>query len=106
MTLRCLIRQFLKQPSTRAFLIEFLKGLEAAVPPPENCHHAITFARYGEWDALALQVNIGGKFRCFFINDEDIDRGPESTIAAVVEILNRPNDGNTNVVIGTGPYPA
>lgn len=91
----------------RKFLIEVLKGLEAAVPPPENCHHAITFARYGgEHDALALQVNHGGRFRCFFINDDDIERGPGWIIAAIVEIFNRPPEENTQFGVAIGQYTA
>lgn len=58
-------------------LIELLKKIESAIPPPEKCHHALTFAQYGSdeagWeDKLCLQVNIGGKFQQFFLDDEDL----------------------------------
>lgn len=60
----------------RESLLTFLRGLEIAVPPPPNCHHALTFARYGSdevgWvDKLALQINHEGKFYCFFMDEGD-----------------------------------
>jgi hypothetical protein len=60
----------------RQQLIDLLKTLESAVPPPPNCHHAITFARYGSdeagWvDKLALQVNYCGEFYCYFLDEGD-----------------------------------
>lgn len=63
--------------NTRKLLIDLLKGLEKAVPPPPRCHHAITFAQYGSdtegWqDRLALQVNHEGRFHCFFLDDRDL----------------------------------
>ena len=76
----------------RQFLVDVLKGLEAAIPPSKNGHHAITFARYGSdeagWnDKLALQINDNGIFRCFFLDEDDLDRMPEQIIAEVKAIL-------------------
>ena len=61
----------------RNYLIEFLKMLEAAIPPPVNCHHALTYAQYGSdadgWqDKLALQINLLGDFHCFFFDEDDL----------------------------------
>jgi hypothetical protein len=82
----------------RTFLLLFLKSLEAAIPPPENCHHAITFARFGSdaagWqDRLALQVNRADVFYCLFIDDEDFSRGVGSLVELVVEQLSLPMEG-------------
>lgn len=60
----------------RELLIDFLKRLEAMIPPPPHCHHVITYAQYGSdaagWeDRLSLQVNLSGKFYCFFIDETD-----------------------------------
>lgn len=76
-------------------LIDLLKGLEAEVPPPPRCHHAITYAKYdsdeaGWTDKLALQVYYNGKFFCFFIDDDDLADNLQRTIAFVKESLASP----------------
>jgi hypothetical protein len=73
-------------------LIEFLKQLEAAWPPPENTHHALMYAQFGSdeagWsDRLALQVFKAGRFQCFFLEDADLDK-PAETLAVILSILN------------------
>lgn len=92
----------------RQFLIKFLKELEAAIPPPENCHHAITFARFGSdvagWhDKLALQVNSGGVFTCFFLEDEDLNKSPRQLVSDVASELSIPND-TLQLGVGFGQY--
>lgn len=77
-----------------------LKSLEAAVPPPANCHHVIGFVRRvalatetqmtgvvlsGE-EQLTLHVNVDGKFYQFFLNDVDFDL-PIRTVDYVVKTL-------------------
>jgi hypothetical protein len=79
----------------RQFLIDLLKRLEAAVPPPPKCHHAITFARYGSdevgWtDKLALQVNANHTFYCFFLEEDDLPDDPQRVIDYVVKSLASP----------------
>lgn len=79
----------------KQFLIEVLKGLEVVVVPSPKGHHAITFARFGSdgvgWeDKLALQVNDGGIFRCFFLDEEDLERTPEQIISEIVKLLKQP----------------
>lgn len=59
-------------------ILFFLKKLEEKIPPPENCHHALTFAYQGNatdgWrDRLALQINHEGTFYCFFLDEGDIE---------------------------------
>jgi hypothetical protein len=72
----------------RQFLIDTLKGLESAVPPPQHCHHAITYVKYGSGeDGLALQLNHGGKFYSFFINEDDAEDSPSRIIDYVVATL-------------------
>jgi hypothetical protein len=64
----------------------FLGELERLVPPPPNCHHAIMAAKYGSdvvgWeDKLAVQVNDGGVFRCYFVEPDDFTKTPEALAA-------------------------
>jgi hypothetical protein len=89
----------------RQWLIDMLKRLEFLVPPPENCHHAITFARFGsddtEWqDRLALQVNQDGTFHCFFLQDEDLHQKPEDIANEVAELLRKGPSGQLGVAFG------
>lgn len=75
---------------TIQLLRETLKGLEKVIIPSPNGHHAITYARYGSdsrgWeDKLALQVNAGGVFHCFFLEDGDLDGTPAQIIDRIVE---------------------
>lgn len=77
----------------RTQLLEFLKLLERKIPPPNNSHHAVTYAQYGSdeigWhDRLALQVNSGGVFECYFIDEND-SIGPD-LVAKIVELHSRP----------------
>jgi hypothetical protein len=79
----------------RNYLIEFLKMLEVAIPPPENCHHAITYARYGSdadgWqDKLALQINLLGEFHCIFLEEDDLSLNAEKTVKEIERILFTP----------------
>jgi hypothetical protein len=79
----------------RQFLIDLLKGLEASVPPPPNCHHAITYAKHGSdedgWtDKLALQVNHNRKFYCFFLEEDDLPNDPQRIIGEVQKALSSP----------------
>jgi len=72
----------------RDYLIQFLKALEAAIPPPLNCHHAITYAQYGSdsagWkEQLSVQVNVGGKFYAFFVEDGDFEKGADALAAEI-----------------------
>jgi hypothetical protein len=59
-------------------LLEFLKQLEKAVPPPDKCHHALMYSQYGseetKWeDKLCLQVNVNGVFFPFFLDDDEFN---------------------------------
>lgn len=72
----------------RDTLIAILRALEAEIPPPPKCHHAIVFAQYGGdsigWtDHLALQINDGGTFFAYFIEDGDFDMPIESLVAEI-----------------------
>ena len=91
----------------RQWLIDMLKRLEFLVPPPPNCHHAITFAQFGSeedgWqDRLALQVNRDGKFHCFFLDDEDCHQEPVAIADEVAELLRKEPPGQLG--IGFGQY--
>lgn len=88
----------------RQFLIDLLKALEAAVPPPALCHHAITYAQYGSdetgWeDRLAIQVNRGGKFQCLFLDDGDFRIPAAFVVAEIVKVLSVPG-GQPGVAFG------
>ena len=89
----------------RQRLIDLLKALEAAIPPPLNCHHALTFARYGsdetEWaDQLAAQINSAGVFHCFFLDEADFENGPDQVAAEIVALL---AENNPSAQLGVGP---
>lgn len=81
----------------RDYIMRFLKLLEENIPPPERCHHVITFAQFGSdetgWnDRLALQVNDQGKFYCFFLDDEDFTLDPEHLVLGVMANLVKAKD--------------
>jgi len=83
----------------RDYMIELLKAIEDAIPPPANCHHSITYAKHGNesdgWvDKLALQVNREGKFYCFFLEENDLDynfKNIEYLVAELVQQLTLPD---------------
>jgi hypothetical protein len=88
----------------RQFLIDFLKAVEADIPPPARCHHVLTYARYGSndtgWeDKLALQINDAGDFKCFFLEDSDLLDIPK-LIIEIKESLNSSDTGQLGVSIG------
>jgi len=82
-------------------LLEFLKALEAAIPPPQG-HHAITFCRYGSdsdgWEAkLGLHIRMPkdfmkgdrtegtkGESQTFFLDGDDLDQPTEKLVAEIV----------------------
>jgi hypothetical protein len=73
-------------------LLAFLMELERAIPPPPKCHHALTAAQFGSniagWeDKLALQMNIGGEFVAFFLDDTDLLMTPEELVRNIVDLL-------------------
>ena len=99
----------------RQFWITFLKELERLVPPPANCHHAITYAQYGSdasgWeDKLAVQVNTSGVFLCIFLDESDCDCGPDDLAGArhlaeqVAEAAQQPIKTSTQRGSGFGKY--
>ena len=91
----------------RQFLIDLLKALEVAVPPPSHCHHVLSYARYGSdeagWsDELALQINKDGVFHCFFLDDDDLSGSVPCLIDRIFAYLN--SDGVGQLGVGTGQY--
>lgn len=92
----------------RKFLIDFLKQLEAAIPPPDKCHHAITYAQYGDeecgWDdRLAVQVNHHGKFICFLLDDADCAKVPAQIVAEIKSYVDLDKPG-AQIGAGFGQY--
>lgn len=92
----------------RETLLDFLKALEAAIPPPKGCHHALTFAQYGSdadgWqDRLALQINDAGRFHCFFIDPGDFDKGIPELVSEIAHGVAHPPP-NAQFGIGVGRY--
>jgi len=74
-------------------LMLFLKSLEGALPPPEHCHHAITYARYGSddtgWeDRLALQVMLSRPKRnvTLFLEPGIIDQKIDDLVGVIVDL--------------------
>jgi hypothetical protein len=89
----------------RTYLIELLRAIEAAVPPPENCHHCITYAKHGNdadgWsEKLALQVNRGGKFYCFFLEEDDLPYDSANIQRVAEEIVEQLKLPETSFQIG------
>ncbi len=73
------------------YLLELLRTLESEVPPPPKCHHAITRAHYGSdekgWvEKLAVQINDGGKFYCFFIDQDDCYKSAVALASEIAEV--------------------
>jgi hypothetical protein len=76
------------------------------IPPPEKCHHALTFARYGSdetgWqEKLGLQINQAGVFHCFFLEDADFT---VETIEDIKKKLAEPLSGKEQLGVATGQY--
>jgi hypothetical protein len=95
----------------REYMIELLKAIEAAIPPPANCHHCVTCAKHGSdsegWtDKLALQVNREGKFYCFFLEENDLAYDAaniQSFVAELVRQMELP-DSSFQMGVGLGRY--
>lgn len=90
------------------YLLDFLKELEKVIPPPENCHHALTFAQYGSsecgWDdRLALQVNIAGTFSCVFLSAADLEKSVVELTEEIRAILRAPTE-NAQLGVSFGQY--
>lgn len=73
-------------------IMEFLKLLESALPPPEGAHHSITFAQYGSDDAgwddrLALGLREGGTTRIVFLEDGDLERPPSELVTEITQLV-------------------
>lgn len=88
--------------------MNWLKAIEVELPPPPRCHHAITYAQYGSdetgWeDKLALQLNIGGKFFCFFLDDYDFEISVERFLSRLAFELEKP-ESSFQLGIGAGKY--
>jgi len=81
----------------RQFLIDFLKALEAAVPPPPKCHHTIGYAQYGSdvvdgWkDQLAFTLTTppAGAFSASF-STMAISQARSRMIEEILTLLRRP----------------
>jgi hypothetical protein len=92
------------------YLLDFLKELERVIPPPENCHHAFTYAQFGSnemgWsDRLALQVNIGGEFHCLFLDPPDFDMSVVELVEVLRDFLRVPKE-HAQLGVGFGQYRA
>jgi hypothetical protein len=70
-------------------LITFLKLLEEEIPPPDRCHHSITYNRYGPFrenpgpefhDKLSLNINKNGMFITLFFDEGDFEKSPEELV--------------------------
>ena len=89
-------------------ILDFLRHMEEHLPPPPNSHHAITRTQYGSdetgWEErLAIQVNLDGKFLCFFLDAEDLEKAPESLVAEIVTLAKNPPP-NTQLGVSSGRY--
>jgi hypothetical protein len=74
------------------FLIEFLKNLEAHLPPPTGAHHAIMFLKKDthpdcDTDKLTLQVNRSGFFVMVYLDDSDFEKDPQQLCKDVVNSI-------------------
>jgi hypothetical protein len=86
-------------------LIDLLRAVEKAIPPPKNCHHALVAAKFGSdevgWqDKLALQVNRDGRFHAFFLDEEDFAKEPKKLAADILALLDEPGDPQFGVGLG------
>jgi len=93
----------------RAYVLDLLRALEEAVPPPPLCHHALTRARYGSdaagWsERLALQVNVNGVFLCFFLDPSDLDAPPADLARVIAGLALDPPPPGTQFGVALGQY--
>jgi hypothetical protein len=87
-------------------LISFLKVLEVVIPPPKNCHHVVMYSQYGSdeigWkDHLCLQVNYGGLFYPFFLDNLDFEKHENILVKEIQDLLNAP-DANFQISTKAG----
>ena len=59
------------------WIMEFLKALEAELPPPTGQHHSLTFAQFGSdatgWeDKLCLGFRKSNGSQNYFLDDRDL----------------------------------
>lgn len=92
----------------RTRIIDLLKAMEAAIPPPKNCHHALVFAQYGNdvdgWeDRLALQINNAGVLPTYFLDDQDLDKDP-AALAAEVLAMETDRNADTQLAVAIGQF--
>lgn len=92
------------------YLLVFLQELEKLIPPPANCHHAITAGKFGSdedgWkDVLIVQINNGGEFLQVFVEPDDLTMAPQY-LADAVSKVHRPSNSARQRGIGLGQYVA
>jgi hypothetical protein len=87
---------------TAEYLLSLLVALERRIPPPPNCHHAITRTPYGSdehgWqDQLGLHVWVGGKMQTFFMGDDgnDLDRPVDVVVEEIAAHVDRRQGGES-----------
>jgi hypothetical protein len=92
----------------REYMIELLKAIEEAIPPPANCHHCVTYAKCGNdsdgWlDKLALQVNRDGKFYGFFLEEDDLAYDRANINALIAELMRHLELPDSSFQMGVAP---
>lgn len=75
-----------------SYLLHLLKQLEEKVTPPQGCHHAIMFRKYGSdesgWeDKLVLQMSLSSGLWNLFLEELDFSRATDVLIADITKLL-------------------
>lgn len=76
----------------KAWLMDFLKLLESAIPPGDGQHHGISYCQYGSdsagWsDRVGLHVRMDGGAQTFFLDDADFEKPIPELVADVISQL-------------------
>lgn len=90
------------------YLLTLMKQLEALVPPPPRCHHAIMYSQFGSdadgWeDKLTVQVNMNGQFHAVFLDAGDFQKSAVELAEAIADSLAEPMP-NAQIGVGLGQF--
>jgi hypothetical protein len=67
-------------------VLQLLRRLEHAWPPPSGCHHAVVM---NSADSLKVQVNYHGNIQTFILDEKDMERKPEDLADEIAEMAKK-----------------
>lgn len=90
------------------YTLDLLGRLESEIPPPPNCHHVICRAEWGSHDTnweerFALQINDGGNFFCYFIDEADLLKNA-SDLADEIVAIHRKENPKAQLAVAAGQF--